>query len=96
MLLNLLAGFGKQTTNYTTNIYKPFCSIIFEKPKEEDDLFGVYSVPVRQTNIRGKEGFFEFDSECNDENTYLENYGNPLACLNMTRNTYVIEQKEEI
>ena len=87
--------FKKQTTNYTTSIYKPFCSIIVEKPKEDDDLFGIYSVPVRQTNIRGKEGFFEFDSECNDENTYLENYGNPLACLNMTRNTYVIEQKEK-
>lgn len=87
--------FKHQTTNYTTSIYKPFCSIIVEKPKEVYDLFEEYPVKFRQTNIRGKEGFFEFDSECNDENTYLENYGNPLACLNMTRNTYVIEQKEK-
>ena len=74
--------FKHQTTNYTTSIYKPFCSIIVEKPKEVYDLFEEYPVKFRQTNIRGKEGFFEFDSECNDENTYLENYGNPLACLN--------------
>lgn len=91
---NLL--FKKQTTNYTTNIYKPFCSIIVEKPKNTDeDAVWMDIIPVRQTNIRGKEGFFEFDRECNDENTYLENYGNPLARLNMTRNTYVIEQKEK-
>jgi len=86
--------FKQQTTNYTTSVYKPFCSIIVEKPKEVDDLFGEYPVKFRQNNIHGKEGFFEFDKECNNETTYVENYGNPLACLNMTRNTYVIEQKE--
>jgi hypothetical protein len=88
--------FKKQTTNYTTSIYKPFCSIVVEKPKNDDeDAFWVDTVPVKQTNIQGKEGFFEFDKECKDEEAYLENYGNPLACLNMTRNTYVIEQKEK-
>jgi len=88
--------FKKQTTNYTTSIYKPFCSIVVEKPKNDDeDAFWVDTVPVKQTNIQGKEGFFEFDKECKDEDAYLENYGNPLACLNMTRNTYVIEQKEK-
>ena len=86
--------FKQQTINYNTSIYKPFCSIIVEKQKEVDDLFGEYPIKVSQTNIQGKDGFFEFDQEFKDEATYVENYGNPLACLNMTRNTYVIEQKE--
>lgn len=88
--------FKEQITVYSTKIYKPFCSLIVEKPKEVyDDPFGSYSEPVKQTNFHGKDGFFECNEEYRDEDTYLKNYGNPLAALYMTRHTYVIEQKEK-
>ena len=87
--------FKKQTTHYTTNIYKPFCTIIVEKPKEVDDIFGEYPVKVRQNNIHSKNGFFEHDGEYTDETKFVENYANPMASVNITRSTYVIEQKEK-
>jgi hypothetical protein len=54
--------FKQQTAEYSTKIYKPFCSLIVEKPKEvydnDDDLFGSYPISVKQTNFQGKDGFF--------------------------------------
>jgi hypothetical protein len=71
--------FKKQTTHYTTNIYKPFCSIIVEKPKEIiDDLTEDVEIDTQALIERNK---YYADEDLDDQFYNSETDENQLLAL---------------
>jgi len=81
--------FKDEIKKYDTDIHQDFNEIVTKKDYEDDDLFGIYP-----TEHIPKQGKFKFLKKEEGEESFVKNYGNPLASTFMVKRTLVIEENE--
>ena len=82
--------YKKEFVTYKTSLYKD-TNTFPVKTTFDDEIFGVV-IEENPKNYHPKFRKFEFSSQHEDEETYLKNYGNPLAFVSMSRTTIIIEK----
>ena len=82
--------FKDEIKKYDTDIHQDFNEwIVTKKDYEDDDLFG-----FSKTEHIPKQGKFKFLKKEEGEESFVKNYGNPLASTFMVKRTLVIEENE--
>ena len=82
--------FKDEIKKYDTDIHQDFNEwIVTKKDYEDDDLFGFPT-----TEHIPKQGKFKFLKKEEGEESFVKNYGNPLASTFMVKRTLVIEENE--
>ena len=82
--------YKKEFTQHRTTLYKD-TNVFPPKVTFEDDVFGIV-IDDTPKRYHPKYRQYDFLSQFDDEETYLENYGNPLATITLERNTVIIEK----
>lgn len=82
--------FKDEIKKYDTDIHQDFNEwIVTKKDYEDDDLFGFTKIEHIP-----KQGKFKFLKKEEGEESFVKNYGNPLASTFMVKRTLVIEENE--